>query len=210
MRTRDTDVEVFDGEVESLTTASVEGVGIRVDRRPTPGSRVGRFARRRRHRRDARRKRATTPASVSPTSGTGSRRRPTSNGAAPPAPRPVARGARRRCRPRRRCASRSTSSARRRRPTRASATSSRRATATRSPSRRSRTRSASRSHTRRTTCSASAVALADDGSGTQSGYGFVAGRTLVRSRSRLDPARRGDARVPAARRQARCRAGASR
>jgi PmbA protein len=34
------------------------------------------------------------------------------------------------------------------------------------------------SHTRRTTCSASAVALADDGSGTQSGYGFVAGRTL--------------------------------
>ncbi|HEY5172011.1 MAG TPA: TldD/PmbA family protein [Acidimicrobiia bacterium] len=31
-------------------------------------------------------------------------------------------------------------------------------------------------HTRRTTCSASAVALADDGSGTQSGYGFVAGR----------------------------------
>jgi PmbA protein len=33
-------------------------------------------------------------------------------------------------------------------------------------------------HTRRTTCSASAVALADDGSGTQSGYGFVAGRAL--------------------------------
>jgi PmbA protein len=33
--------------------------------------------------------------------------------------------------------------------------------------------------TRRTTCSASAVALADDGSGTQSGYGFVAGRTLA-------------------------------
>ena len=34
-------------------------------------------------------------------------------------------------------------------------------------------------HTRRTTCYASAVALADDGSGTQSGYGFVAGRTLA-------------------------------
>ena len=62
------------------------------------------------------------------------------------------------------------------------------------------------SHTRRTTCSASAVALADDGSGTQSGYGFVAGRTLVRSRPRIDPARRGDARVPVARRQARARA----
>jgi PmbA protein len=35
------------------------------------------------------------------------------------------------------------------------------------------------SYTRRTTCSESAVALADDGSGTQSGYGFVAGRTLA-------------------------------
>ena len=34
-------------------------------------------------------------------------------------------------------------------------------------------------HTRRTTCSASAVALADDGSGTQTGYGFEAGRTLA-------------------------------
>jgi PmbA protein len=33
--------------------------------------------------------------------------------------------------------------------------------------------------TRRTTCSASAVALADDGSGVQSGYGFVAGRSLA-------------------------------
>jgi len=32
--------------------------------------------------------------------------------------------------------------------------------------------------TRRTTCSAASVALADDGSGTQSGYGFAAGRAL--------------------------------
>ena len=30
VRTRETDVEVFDGAVESLTTASVEGIGIRV------------------------------------------------------------------------------------------------------------------------------------------------------------------------------------
>ena len=30
MRSRDTDVEVFGGEVESLTTAEVEGVGVRV------------------------------------------------------------------------------------------------------------------------------------------------------------------------------------
>ncbi len=34
-------------------------------------------------------------------------------------------------------------------------------------------------HTRRTICSASSVALADDGSGTQTGYGFAAGRTLA-------------------------------
>lgn len=34
-------------------------------------------------------------------------------------------------------------------------------------------------HTRRTTCSASSVALADDGTGTQTGYGFAAGRTLA-------------------------------
>jgi PmbA protein len=33
-------------------------------------------------------------------------------------------------------------------------------------------------YTRRTTCSAHAVALADDGSGTQTGYGFAAGRAL--------------------------------
>jgi PmbA protein len=32
---------------------------------------------------------------------------------------------------------------------------------------------------RRTMCSASSVALADDGSGTQTGYGFAAGRTLT-------------------------------
>jgi PmbA protein len=34
------------------------------------------------------------------------------------------------------------------------------------------------SSTRRTTCSAFAVALADDGSGTQTGFGFTAGRTF--------------------------------
>jgi PmbA protein len=34
-------------------------------------------------------------------------------------------------------------------------------------------------YTRRTTCSAHAVALADDGSGTQTGYGFAAGRSLA-------------------------------
>ncbi|MDZ4828230.1 MAG: TldD/PmbA family protein [Actinomycetota bacterium] len=35
------------------------------------------------------------------------------------------------------------------------------------------------SYTRRTTCSAYAVALADDGTGTQTGYGFTAGRAFA-------------------------------
>jgi PmbA protein len=35
------------------------------------------------------------------------------------------------------------------------------------------------SYSRRTTCSASSVALADDGSGTQTGYGFAAGRAIA-------------------------------
>ena len=56
--------------------------------------------------------------------------------------------------------------------------------------RRSPTRSASRPYTRRTTCSASSVALADDGSGTQTGYGFAAGRTLADLDLDVDPARR--------------------
>jgi PmbA protein len=34
-------------------------------------------------------------------------------------------------------------------------------------------------HSRRTICSASSVALADDGSGTQTGYGFAAGRAIA-------------------------------
>ena len=34
-------------------------------------------------------------------------------------------------------------------------------------------------YTRRTTCSAYSIALADDGSGTQTGYGFAAGRSLA-------------------------------
>ena len=78
VRTRETDVEVFGGEVESLTTAGVEGVGIRVvaDHRQgfawagsldadVVAETLARSARQRRR-------------SASPTSGTGSRPRPTS------------------------------------------------------------------------------------------------------------------------------------
>ena len=65
-----------------------------------------------------------------------------------------------------------------RRPAR-SATSSRRATATRSSEAALANSLGVEAYTRRTTCSASSVALADDGSGTQTGYGFVAGRTLA-------------------------------
>ena len=197
VRTRDTDVEVFDGEVESLTTASVEGIGIRVIAGRAPGSRVGGIARARRHRRDVegsarqrrvRRARRVVRARVA-------RRR---QRLAPPdldlwrdelASVPTEEKVR-------------------------IALDLERATKAADPRIRN-VESASygdalaeaalanslgvEAHTRRTTCSASAVALADDGSGTQSGYGFVAGRTLVRSRSRLDPARR----------RARARAGCS-
>ena len=62
VRTRETDVEVFGGEVESLTTASVEGVGIRVIADHRQGLAWAGSLDARRHRRDAAAKRATTPA----------------------------------------------------------------------------------------------------------------------------------------------------
>ena len=54
---------------------------------------------------------------------------------------------------------------------------------------------------RRTTCSASAGAIADDGTGAQTAYGFVAGRSLADLDLDSGPARRRHARVPAARRK---------
>ena len=131
MRSRETEVEVFGGEVESLTTAVRRGHRRARDRRPPPGLRVGRLARRRRSSTRRCRRRATTPRSASPTSGTRSRRPADANGVTS----------------RRRSTSGATSSvavpptrrfaialeldARPRPPTRASATWSRRATATR-------------------------------------------------------------------------------
>ena len=201
MRSRETEVEVFGGEVESLTTAVIEGIGVRVvaDHRqgyawagslePTVVDETLRDAR----------DNATFgepdewyalagPADVN---GVHARRRSTSGATSSP-----------RCRPTRRCASRSSSTRRRRRPTRGSATSSRRATATRSPRPRSPTRSASRPTQRRTTCSASSV-------GDRRRRHRPADRLRVRrrpharrSRSRLGAARRGDPRVPPARRAA--------
>jgi PmbA protein len=176
VRTRDTDVEVFDGEVESLTTASVEGVGIRV----IAGQRQGlawagsldadvvdetlREAR-------------DNAAFGEPDEWYGLASPADVNGAAPPdldlwrealVAVPTDEKVR-------------------------IALDLDRATKAADPRIRN-VESASygdalaesalanslgvESHTRRTTCSASAVALADDGSGTQSGYGFVAGRTL--------------------------------
>ena len=54
------------------SVAEVEGVGVRVDRRPPPGLRVGGLARRRRRRRDARRGARQRRRSARPTSATGS------------------------------------------------------------------------------------------------------------------------------------------
>ena len=74
VRSRDTDVEVFDGEVESLTTASVEGVGVRVIADHRQGfAWAGSLDRRTSSRRRCA-KRATTRPSANPTSGTGSPR----------------------------------------------------------------------------------------------------------------------------------------
>ncbi len=55
VRSRDTEVKVFDGEVESLAVAEVDGVGVRLLIGPSPGLRVGRLARRGRRGRDRRR-----------------------------------------------------------------------------------------------------------------------------------------------------------
>ena len=58
-------------------------------------------------------------------------------------------------------------------------------------------------YTRHTMCSASSVAIADDGTGVQTGYGFDAAHDGRRPRSRVDPTRvAGDARMPDARRGA--------
>ncbi len=71
LRSRDTDVEVFDGEVESLTVAEVEGVGIRVDRRRTARATRGRVRSTPTSSPRRWRRRATTPASARPTSAYG-------------------------------------------------------------------------------------------------------------------------------------------
>lgn len=176
VRTRDTDVEVFDGEVESLTTASVEGVGIRVIAGQRQGlAWAGSLAP---DVVDETLQEARDNAGFGePDEWYGLASPADVNGTAPPAldlwrealvSVPTEEKVR-------------------------IALDLERATKAADPRIRN-VESASygdalaeaalanslgvESHTRRTTCSASAVALADDGSGTQSGYGFVAGRTL--------------------------------
>ena len=154
MRTQETDVEVFGGEVESLTTAGIEGVGVRVivDHRQgyaSAGSLDPDV-----DRRDAARSARQRRRSVSPTSGTRSRRPPTSTAshradldlwrddAAQPADR-------------REGADRARARSRRpRRATRACAASKPRATATRSAESAIVNSLGVEATTRRTTCSA--------------------------------------------------------
>ncbi len=176
VRTRDTDVEVFDGEVESLTTASVEGVGIRVIAGQRQGlAWAGSLAKDVIE--DTLKEARDNAGFGEPDEWYGLASPADVNGATPPAldlwreelvSVPTEEKVR-------------------------IALDLERATKAADPRIRN-VESASygdalaesalanslgvESYTRRTTCSASAVALADDGSGTQSGYGFVAGRTL--------------------------------
>ena len=202
---------MFGGEVESLTVAEVEGVGVGVVVDGRQGYRVGRLARRRRRRRDARRRARQR----------GVRRRPTSAyGLATPADVDGVGAADARPLARRRCSQVPTEEKV------ALALELERATKAADPRIRG-VESADygdaaleaaianslgvEASIRRTTCSVSAVALAGDGTGTQTGYGFVAGRTLAdldldSGRARRPPS----ASTPAARRHASRRPRASR
>ena len=176
VRTRDTDVEVFGGEVESLTTASVEGVGIRVIAGGRQGlAWAGSLAP---DVIDETLKEARDNAGFGePDEWYGLASPADVNGAAPPALDLW----------REELVSVSTEEKVRialdlERATKAADTRIRNVESASYGDALAEAALANslgvEAHTRRTTCSASAVALADDGSSTQSGYGFVAGRTL--------------------------------
>ncbi len=176
VRTRDTDVEVFGGEVESLTTASVEGVGIRVIAGARQGlAWAGSLAA---DVIDETLKEARDNAGFGePDEWYGLASLADVNGAAPPALDLW----------REELVSVPTEEKVRialdlERATKAADTRIRNVESASYGDALAEAALANslgvEAHTRRTTCSASAVALADDGSSTQSGYGFVAGRTL--------------------------------
>ncbi|MDP9335174.1 MAG: TldD/PmbA family protein [Actinomycetota bacterium] len=176
VRTRDTDVEVFGGEVESLTTASVEGVGIRVIAGGRQGlAWAGSLAT---DVIDETLKEARDNAGFGePDEWYGLASLADVNGAAPPALDLW----------REELVSVPTEEKVRialdlERATKAADTRIRNVESASYGDALAEAALANslgvEAHTRRTTCSASAVALADDGSSTQSGYGFVAGRTL--------------------------------
>jgi PmbA protein len=176
VRTRDTDVEVFGGEVESLTTASVEGVGIRVIAGGRQGlAWAGSLAA---DVIDETLKEARDNAGFGePDEWYGLASLADVNGAAPPALDLW----------REELVSVSTEEKVRialdlERATKAADTRIRNVESASYGDAFAEAALANslgvEAHSRRTTCSASAVALADDGSSTQSGYGFVAGRTL--------------------------------
>ena len=78
VRSRETEIKVFGGEVESLAVAEAAGIGVRDGRRRPAGHRVRGLARRRRRRRARWPTHATTRRTARSTPRTGSRRRPTS------------------------------------------------------------------------------------------------------------------------------------
>ena len=181
------------------------------DRRSPPGLRVGRLARSRRRSRRPCGKRATTPRSANPTSGTALASPADVDGVGAGRPRPVARGAARGA-DRREGADRARPRSARRRPRDprirdVEAGGLRRRAV---PRPRSSTRSVSRRQTRRTTV------LRVVGRARRRRLGH-ADRLRLRRRSlarrprpRVDPARRRRPRVPPARRRSRSPAGASR
>ena len=178
VRSRETEVEVFGGEVESLTTAVIEGVGRARRRGPPAGLRLGGLARSGGCRRSARATHATTRASAEPDEWYAMAGPADVDGVQAPtldlwrdelAEVPTDEKVR-------------------------IAIELERATKAADPRIRN-VESASYSDSlteaaianslgteaaqRRTTCGASAGAIADDGSGPQTGYGFVAGRALA-------------------------------
>ena len=185
LRTRDTDVKVFDGEVESLSVAEVDGVGVRVLVDHAPGLRVGRFARAGRRGRDGRRSARQRGRSARPTSALG-------------LPEPADVAGVDRCR-RSTCGATSCSRVPTdekvalalevergdaRAPTRGCAASSRRTYGDGAVEVAVASSLGVEASARRTVCSVASFALAGEGEETQTGYGFSVGRTIGGSRRR--------------------------
>ena len=177
LRSRDVDVKVFDGEVESLAVSEIEGVGVRVISGLASGLRVGGLARSRCRARDRsrrarqRRVRVARRALRARVSGRLRRRcRPPSTSGATTSSE---------CRPPTRSRSHWSSMRRRARSTLVCAASSRPRTATPRSRARLRPRSASRWCRGAPCARARRTRWPGEGSETRTGSGFSVGRTFA-------------------------------